>query len=628
MYTWAAAPVLPSGVWGSVTQQSTTQQPGQEVLYRRWRPQTFSDVVGQDPVTTTLRNAIASGSPAHAYLLTGPRGTGKTSTGRILAKAVNCESPVDGEPDTSCVSCHAFATGRALDLIELDAASNRGIDEVRALRESVGYAPNSARYKVYLVDEVHMLTDAAFNALLKTLEEPPPHVIFILATTEPHRIPATIISRCQRFDFRRVALDSMVDYLRRVAEGEGIEVEAGGLELIAREATGSLRDATNLLDQLRAYHGSKLSLDTVRTGLGLVVDDRTGTLAAAAVERDLAAGLSLLGAARDDGVDVRAFLRATVNTLRAVLMMKAGAGGDIGTGQEEEMRALAERSDSRDIVAALRALGEVDFRGDAYDSLPAEIAFASLAVGLSAEVRSTAPEPATPGPATAEPATTASAAPVARPRTPEAPAPRADGPRQRERREERPPEPVPPQPQRAAPARPEPAPPRQRGTTSRGRGSQPPAVPADAQQSEELTALRDRWDEIREQARARNDRAGAILNSVWQFKRVEGDTIEIGFRFPNHVDLVRTLDDGKVMAAIRDVVSDTVGRPVQVSPVLWEALEQAAPRPPATTPGSADPGGEPVAAAPASRSGAGGHLLEEAQRLGAVRMEPDAGDAD
>ncbi|MCY4511858.1 MAG: DNA polymerase III subunit gamma/tau, partial [Acidobacteria bacterium] len=160
----------------------------QEVLYRKWRPTTFNDVAGQDPITSTLRNAVAAGTPAHAYLFTGPRGTGKTSTGRILAKAVNCLAPVDGEPDGACESCRAFGEGRALDLIELDAASNRGIDEVRALRESVGYAPNAATYKVYLVDEVHMLTDAAFNALLKTLEEPPGHVIFVLATTEPHRI--------------------------------------------------------------------------------------------------------------------------------------------------------------------------------------------------------------------------------------------------------------------------------------------------------------------------------------------------------------------------------------------------------------------------------------------------------
>ena len=200
----------------------------QEVLYRKWRPGGFAEVAGQDPITTTLRNAVAAGSPAHAYLFTGPRGTGKTSTGRILAKAVNCEAPRDGEPDNACNSCLTFNEGRALDLIELDAASNRGIDEVRALRESVGYAPNAGSYKVYLVDEVHMLTDAAFNALLKTLEEPPGHVIFVLATTEPHRIPPTISSRCQRFDFRRASLPALVERIGVIAAGEGISVAEGG----------------------------------------------------------------------------------------------------------------------------------------------------------------------------------------------------------------------------------------------------------------------------------------------------------------------------------------------------------------------------------------------------------------
>ena len=295
---------------------------------------------------TTLRHAVAASSPAHAYLFTGPRGTGKTSTGRILAKAVNCTAPVDGEPDNACDSCRAFSEGRALDLIELDAASNRGIDEVRALRESVGYSPNAATYKVYLVDEVHMLTDAAFNALLKTLEEPPPHVIFVLATTEPHRIPPTISSRCQRFDFRRIALPDIVERLHAIAAGEGIQVADGCMELIARQAGGSLRDAVNLLDQLVAYHGTSLDLDAVQRGLGLVVDDRAAELARAAIERDLAAGLALLSAVRDDGIEVRAFVREVVNMLRTLLLLRAGArdGLDLSDGQLAELTPIAEQA--------------------------------------------------------------------------------------------------------------------------------------------------------------------------------------------------------------------------------------------------------------------------------------------
>ena len=341
----------------------------------------------------TLRNAVAAGTPAHAYLFTGPRGTGKTSTGRILAKAVNCLAPVEGEPDDTCVSCRAFAEGRALDLIELDAASNRGIDEVRALRESVGYSPNAATYKVYLVDEVHMLTDAAFNALLKTLEEPPAHVIFVLATTEPHRIPPTISSRCQRFDFRRIALSPTVEQLQLIAAREGIEVADGGMELIARQASGSLRDAVNLLDQLAAYHGAALDIEAVRSGLGLVVDDRAAQLARAAVERDLAGGLALLAAVRDDGIEVRAFVREVVQTLRTVLMLRAGAREELelSDGQLAELSPVAEAASATDIVAALSALGEVDFAGDNYDALPAEIAFAAHAVGLPAERDALAP---------------------------------------------------------------------------------------------------------------------------------------------------------------------------------------------------------------------------------------------
>ncbi|MDA1061634.1 MAG: DNA polymerase III subunit gamma/tau, partial [Chloroflexi bacterium] len=311
----------------------------QEVLYRKWRPGTFGDVAGQDPIMTTLRHAVAAASPAHAYLFTGPRGTGKTSTGRILAKAVNCTAPLDGEPCNLCDSCRAFSEGRALDLIELDAASNRGIDEVRALREGVGYSPNAATYKVYLVDEVHMLTDAAFNALLKTLEEPPPHVIFVLATTEPHRIPPTISSRCQRFDFRRIALPDIVQRLNAIAAGEGIAVADGGMELIARQAGGSLRDAVNLLDQLAAFRGTTLDLDGVQRGLGLVVDDRAPQLARAAIERDLAAGLGLLSAVRDDGIEVRAFVREVVSMLRTLLLLRAGAreGLALSDGQLAEL---------------------------------------------------------------------------------------------------------------------------------------------------------------------------------------------------------------------------------------------------------------------------------------------------
>ncbi len=589
----------------------------QEVLYRKWRPGGFAEVAGQDPITTTLRNAVAAGSPAHAYLFTGPRGTGKTSTGRILAKAVNCEAPRDGEPDNACTSCLAFNEGRALDLIELDAASNRGIDEVRALRESVGYAPNAGAYKVYLVDEVHMLTDAAFNALLKTLEEPPAHVIFVLATTAPHRIPPTISSRCQRFDFRRASMPALVERIAVIAGGEGISVAEGGPELIARQAGGSFRDAVNLLDQLAAYHGSELDLEAVQRGLGLVVDDRATALARAAVGRNLPAGLALLASVRDDGIEVRAFVREVVQTLRTVLLLRAGGNEELGLSDAQlaELRPIVEETQAADIVAALRALGEIDFAGDAYDALPAEIAFASLAVGLPAEGDALAASEAPPAPQPAQ-QPSAQGRREAAPRRERAQRQPRGGQQQAAPRGPRPPQP-----------RTEPAPAAaQRTTTPARRGPPPPVLPEGEDASPELVALRERHAEIRDGARAAHQTAGALLNSRCYIKSFEGDTVEIGFQSQFLVE--KALGDPAVLEAMRSAVGGVAGREVKVVPVVWDALQSAAPpraaapaasAPPAGPPGGAPPpAGPPPAAPPAER---GGHLFEEARKLGAVPIE-------
>lgn len=249
----------------------------------KYRPQRFDDVVGQDHVTRTLRNAVAAGRLHHAYLFCGPRGTGKTSVARVLAKALNCERGPTPDPCGECAACAAIRDGRALDIVEIDAASNRGIDEIRDLREKVKYSPAESRHKVYILDEVHMLTTEAFNALLKTLEEPPAHAFFVMATTEPHRVPLTIVSRCQRFDFRRIGVPEITSALEHIAQAESLSVQPEALAAIARAADGGMRDAESILDQLVAYAGEQIDLATVNDVLGATevrtLTDITGAIA-------------------------------------------------------------------------------------------------------------------------------------------------------------------------------------------------------------------------------------------------------------------------------------------------------------------------------------------------------------
>ncbi len=296
------------------------------MLYRKWRPQTFDEVVGQEHVVQTLGNALWGGRVVHAYLFAGPRGTGKTTCARLLAKAVNCLAPEseneDRRPCNECAVCKAVNEGRLMDLIEIDAASNTGVDDVRELQERVGFQPAQARYKVYVIDEVHMLSNAAFNALLKTLEEPPPHVIFVLATTEPQRLPATIVSRCQRFAFRPISDEAIAAHVARVAEAEGMEVEPEALVLIARHATGALRDALSLLEQVAT--GGPVTAARVREVLGLVPEEGLLDVLAAVAAGDVGQGLGALARLLDEGVDARVVRRQLIGQLRDVLIVASG----------------------------------------------------------------------------------------------------------------------------------------------------------------------------------------------------------------------------------------------------------------------------------------------------------------
>jgi DNA polymerase-3 subunit gamma/tau len=358
-----------------------------QVFYRKWRPQTLSEVVGQQHVTETLRRSVVSGRIAHAYLFCGPRGTGKTSTGRILAKAVNCLSPVDGEPCNTCAMCQAFNAGSAMDIIEIDAASNRGIDEIRELKERVNYAPAAAKYKVYIIDEVHMITKEGFNAFLKTLEEPPPHAIFVLATTDPHKVLATILSRCQRFDFHRLSQPAVISKLEFVCEKEGIKIQLEGLRLIARVSTGSLRDAENLLEQLVAYYGHDISLEQVQAMLGITNDPRTVELIKNVLGNDITAGFKTINAVAADGLDLQQFNREMVNYLRDLLLVKADSADSVDVTGEElgELKKTAAQSSMEAILTAIKFFGEIDFRQNNYSTLPIELAIVNTVLTASGE---------------------------------------------------------------------------------------------------------------------------------------------------------------------------------------------------------------------------------------------------
>jgi len=378
-----------------------------QVLYRKWRPRRWDEIVGQDHIVQTLRNSVASERIAHAYLFAGPRGTGKTTTARVLAKAVNCLHPdAAARPCDQCEHCQAINAGRFLDLIEIDAASNTSVEDVRDLREKVHFAPNQGRYKVYVIDEVHMLSTAAFNALLKTLEEPPPHAIFVLATTEAYKIPATVLSRCQRHEFRRVSVAEIVKHLSRVAEWENLQVAEAALTLIARQATGSLRDALSLLDQL-ASSGSEITLEKAQLVLGTATTQAVLQVIDALLAGEASAGLECIHQALDAGSDPRQFARQIINHLRNVLLIQSGNVSQVEAPPEE--RAHGERHaqalSSQQVLQCIYAFNQAatNARAAWHPALPLEMAFLealnALSQGRMGEGESPSQSPARAAPA-------------------------------------------------------------------------------------------------------------------------------------------------------------------------------------------------------------------------------------
>jgi DNA polymerase III subunit gamma/tau len=353
-----------------------------QAFYRKYRPKEWDEVLGQDHVVTTLKNAIAADRVAHAYLFAGSRGTGKTTLARLLAKSVNCLNPDPAKrPDNECENCKAVNENRFLDLIEIDAASNTSVDDVRDLRDKINFSPSQGKYKIYIIDEVHMLSTAAFNALLKTLEEPPPHAIFVLATTEIHKIPATVLSRCQRHEFRRLPVDEIVKQLKTIIKVEKIQADDDALIQIARQSAGGMRDAISLLDQLSST-GDRITLALAQTVLGTATSQTVLDVISSVMDHDPAHGLETIHKALDAGADPRSLARQIVEYLRGLMLIQMGNANQVEATADvkKQMQPHARAFSTSDVLRMMKAFNNAatDLRGGWQPSLSLELALAEV----------------------------------------------------------------------------------------------------------------------------------------------------------------------------------------------------------------------------------------------------------
>lgn len=515
-------------------------------LYRKYRPETFAEdeFVGQDHVRRTLKNAIAQDRVSHAYLFCGPRGTGKTTTARLLAKAVNCEDPdPNNRPCNVCESCRAINEGRATDIVEIDAASNRGIEDIRDLRDQVRYAPTQLRHKFYIIDEAHRLTRDAFNAFLKTLEEPPPNTTFVLATTDPDQLLETVASRCQRFDFHRIPVDKMMQRMRDVCQAEGIEIDDDALLVVVRHATGSLRDAQSLVDTLRTAvegQGDRIDLELTRQMLGLSQDERTLAVIEAIGKQDVAAGLGTIGEVVDSGQDVRAFGRQLVSALRLMMLVKAGVAPEEAG---PEIQELADQFDLTDLVHINQQFSEIDYamRTGGFAQLPLELAFLSSIYGDPSSAVQLQPMPqrqATPERRAAAPAKSA-----------------------RNEQAQHSPDPAP------QPVEPEPAP-----VAAKPKQPAPEVREAGGEVFGEIV---DRWQEIRTEVKALDRKTEALLASTDPGSLTDNTLILVA-AYPFHAS---KLNDDSARRTIEESLERVIGARLQVMTVLKDEFDASGPPP-------------------------------------------------